>query len=84
LISHQISNDVRIPCTPGLRHRLLDGQRSSHDEAIADAIAWVEPFAGLNQTVPMNGVDVSTGNGYWRTCRLPGSLLCSLLCLPPG
>jgi hypothetical protein len=48
-------------CEP---HRQLDGQYTSLEEAIADAIAWVD--------------------GNWRTCRLPGPLLCPLLCELPG
>lgn len=65
-------------CEP---HRQLDGQYSSLDEAIADAIAWVEPLGELNNAAQMIGVDVSTGDGNWRTCRLPGPLLCPLLCV---
>lgn len=68
-------------CEP---HRQLDGQYSSLDEAIADAIAWVEPLEDPNPTAHMIGVDVSTADGNWRTCRLPGPLLCSLLCELPG
>jgi hypothetical protein len=29
------------------------------------------------------GVEVSTVSGDWRTCRLPGPLLCPLLCTLP-
>jgi hypothetical protein len=29
----------------------------------------------------MIGVDVFTGDGNWRPCRLPGPLLCPLLCV---
>ena len=68
-------------CEP---HRQLDGQYSSLDEALADAIAWVEPLEDPNPAAHMIGVDVSTADGNWRTCRLPGPLLCSLLCVLPG
>jgi hypothetical protein len=69
-------------CEP---HRQLDGHYPSLDEAIADAIAWVEPLADFNPFAQMIGVDVSTGDGNWRTCRTPGLLLCPLLCeLPSG
>jgi len=68
-------------CEP---HRQLDGQYGSLDEAIADAIAWVEPLGDHNLAAHMIGVDVSTGDGNWRTCRLPGLLLCPLLCELPG
>jgi hypothetical protein len=68
-------------CEP---HHQLDGYYSSLDEAIADAIAWVEPIVDPGSTVPVIGVDVSTGDGNWRTCRLPGLLLCPLACVLPG
>ncbi len=68
-------------CEP---HRQLDRQHGSLDEAIADAIAWVEPLGDHNHSSHMIGVDVSTGDGNWRTCRLPGLLLCPLLCELPG
>jgi hypothetical protein len=29
-------------------------------------------------------VDVATGDGNWRTCRLPAPLLCPLLCQLPS
>jgi hypothetical protein len=45
----------------------------------------VEPLADFNPFAQMIGVDVSTGDGNWRTCRTPGLLLCPLLCeLPSG
>ncbi len=68
-------------CEP---HRQLDGQYSSIDEAIADAIAWVTPHADPHHFASMIGVDVSTADGNWRTCRAPGPLLCPLLCMVPG
>jgi len=62
-------------CEP---HQELDAQYSSLDDAIADAIAWVEPIAASNHPAARIGVEVSTTNGSWRTCRLPGPLLCPL------
>ena len=62
-------------CEP---HRELDAYYSSLDEAIADAIAWVEPIAQSNHQGPLIGVEVSTTRGEWRTCRIPGPLLCPL------
>ena len=59
-------------------HRELDANYSSLDEAIADAIAWVEPIAQSNHQGPLIGVEVSTTRGEWRTCRIPGPLLCPL------
>jgi hypothetical protein len=63
-------------CEP---HRQLDGQYTSLDEAIADAIEWVEPLADSHHhAAQLIGVDVGTGDGNWRTCRLPAPLLCQL------
>jgi hypothetical protein len=68
-------------CEP---HRELDGHYSSIDEAIADAIAWLEPLAHLHSSARAIGVDVATGDGNWRTCRPPGLLLCHLPCELPS
>ena len=62
-------------CEP---HRELDAYYGSLDEAIADAIAWVEPITQNNHQGPLIGVEVSTTRGEWRTCRIPGPLLCPL------
>jgi len=61
-------------CEP---HRQLDGDYQSMDEAIADAIDWVLSST-LGETNSLIGVEVCTGNGDWRTCRLPAALLCAL------
>ena len=68
-------------CEP---HTLLDGLYSSSDEAIVDAIAWVAPHADPHHPTSLIGVDVSTADGNWRTCRMPGPLLCHLPCMVPG
>ncbi len=57
-------------CEP---HRELDAQYSSLDDAIADAIAWVEAITESNHPAALIGVEVSTTQGGWRTCRMPGS-----------
>jgi hypothetical protein len=62
-------------CEP---HRELDVQYSSLDDAIADAIAWVEAITESNHPAALIGVEVSTTKGGWRTCRMPGPLLCPL------
>jgi hypothetical protein len=82
--SHAVLSRYRLidsSCEP---HRQLDGQYGSLDEAIADAIAWVEPLADTNHPSHLIGVDVSTADGNWRTCRLPAPLICPLLCPLPG
>ena len=62
-------------CEP---HRQLDGQYSSMDEAIADAIAWIGDLSEPDHPASLIGVEVTSGNGDWRTCRVPAPLLCPL------
>ena len=62
-------------------HQELDAQYGSLDDAIADAIAWVEPITENNHPAALIGVEVSTTKGNWRTCRMPAPLLCPL---PPA
>ena len=62
-------------CEP---HLQLDGQYSSLDDAIADAIEWIGLFSEPDHPTSWIGVEVSSTNGDWRTCRLPGPLLCPL------
>lgn len=66
-------------CEP---HRQLDAAYASLDEALADAIAWIET-SGVDSLLSLVGVEVCTANGDWRTLRLPGPLLCPLLCPLP-
>ena len=84
LTRHPSLRCYRLIDSGGEPHRQLDGQYSSLDEAIADAIAWVEPFGDHHHASGLIGVDVSTSDGNWRTCRAPGLLLCLLLCVLPG
>ncbi len=60
----------------------IDGLYDSLDEAIGEAIAWLQIY-GLDPLHSRIGVEVSTAHGDWRTCRLPGPLLCPLLCTLP-
>ena len=56
-------------------HPHLDGLYESIEEAIRDAIGWLEglePIAGQASI----GLEVSTNNGDWRTIRQPAQLLC--------
>jgi len=58
-------------------HPQLDGIYDSIEEAIRDAIDWLEdlePDAGQASI----GLEVSTNNGDWRTIRQPVQLLCPL------
>ncbi|WP_438983881.1 hypothetical protein [Vulcanococcus sp.] len=61
-------------CEP---HAQLDGEYPSLDDAIAEAIDWVLASTAGDATSSI-GVEVCTGNGDWRTCRLPALLLCPL------
>ena len=67
-------------CEP---HRQLDALYASLDEALGDAIAWIERY-GLDPLLSLVGVEVCAANGDWRTCRLPQRLLCPLLCPLPA
>ena len=58
-------------------HPHLDGLYDSMEEALGEAIGWLdglEPDAGLASI----GLEVRTTNGDWRTIRQPVQLLCSL------
>ena len=61
-------------CEP---HPQLDSCYASLDEALAEAIHWLQqrPDQCQDQLI---GVEVSSANGDWRTCRLPAALLCAL------
>ena len=60
-------------CEP---HAQLDGEYQSIDDAIAEATDWMLASTGGDATSWI-GVEVCTGNGDWRTCRLPAQLLCT-------
>lgn len=64
-------------------HRQLDGLYASLDEALSEAIAWIEQD-GIETLRSLIGVEVSTASGIWRTYRMPGLLLCPLLCPLPA
>jgi hypothetical protein len=58
-------------------HPHLDGLYESVDDAIADAIRWLESM-GPGTVDPSIGLEVSTPSGDWRTIRQPDLLLCPL------
>jgi len=58
-------------------HPHLDGHYESMDEAIADAVGWLESM-GPSAFDTSIGLEVSTPSGSWRTIRQPGLLLCHL------
>lgn len=61
-------------CQP---HPQLDGLYDSVEEALRDAIAWLEGL-GPEASGALIGLEVSTQAGPWRTIRLPVPLLCPL------
>ncbi|MFN9546266.1 MAG: hypothetical protein ACK6AD_04230 [Cyanobacteriota bacterium] len=58
-------------------HPHLDGLYDSIDEAMADAIGWLESMGPDAQEASI-GLEVSTPCGSWRTIRQPDVLLCPL------
>jgi hypothetical protein len=58
-------------------HPQLDGCYASLDEAIQDAVAWLEGL-GAEAASSAIGLEVSTPSGDWRTIRHPDLLLCPL------
>jgi hypothetical protein len=61
-------------CQP---HPQLDGLYDSVEEALRDAIGWLEAL-GPEAAGARIGLEVSTLAGQWRTIRLPELLLCPL------
>jgi hypothetical protein len=58
-------------------HRQLDDCYASLDDAIGDAVAWLE-HTGSEPQQQLIGVEVCAANGDWRTYHLPIPLLCPL------
>ena len=58
-------------------HHHLDDCYPSHDDAIAEAVNWLQARACDAQQLAI-GVEVCMANGDWRTYRLPTALLCRL------
>ena len=73
-----IERSYRLIDGSGQPHCQLDGQYSSLDDAIADAIAWIGDLSEPDHPASLIWVEVSSRNGDWRTCRVPGPLLCPL------
>ena len=56
-------------------HPHLDGLYSSIEEAIGDAVGWLDGLEPKASQASI-GLEVSTNNGDWRTIRQPVQLLC--------
>jgi hypothetical protein len=58
-------------------HPQLDGLYETVEEALADAIGWLESMGPEAEQISI-GLEVSTPCGSWRTIRQPADLLCPL------
>ena len=58
-------------------HPQLDGSYGSLEEALQDAVAWLEGLGADGGSCSI-GLEVSTPSGDWRTIRQPDLLLCPL------
>lgn len=58
-------------------HPQLDGCYGSLEEALQDAVTWLEGLGADGQSCSI-GLEVSTPSGDWRTIRQPDLLLCPL------
>ncbi len=58
-------------------HPQLDGSYGSLEEALQDAVAWLEGLGAEGGRCSI-GLEVSTPCGDWRTIRQPDLLLCPL------
>jgi hypothetical protein len=65
---------IDAACQP---HPQLDGLYDTVDEALGEAIAWIQQ-RGVDPLLGLIGVEVNTSSGDWRTVRLPAELLCPL------
>ena len=77
LSRHQASRAYRLIDAVSQPHPHLDGRYESIEEAIGEAIGWLD---GLEPEACQAsiGLEVSTSNGDWRTIRQPTQLLCPL------
>ena len=58
-------------------HPHLDGCSASLEEAMQDAVAWLEDLGADGGSCSI-GLEVSTPSGDWRTIRQPDLLLCPI------
>ena len=73
----EVRRDYRLIDSLQQPHPHLDGLYESIDEAMADAIGWLESM-GPSARETSIGLEVSTPCGSWRTIRQPDLLLCPL------
>jgi hypothetical protein len=67
----------------GEPHEQLDGCYDSFEEAVAEAIAWLQHHA-VDPLLARIGIAVTVTNGQWRMLRTPALWLCPLLCPLPA
>jgi hypothetical protein len=77
LSRHQASRAYRLIDAFFQPHPHLDGLYESIEEAIGEAIGWLDGLE-LHDGQASIGLEVSTSNGDWRTIRQPMPLLCPL------
>lgn len=80
VVQRRLYRLINAYCEP---HGILDGLYESLEDAVLEAIAWLQE-RGVDPLLGLIGVEVSAANGDWRTLRLPGALLCPLLCPLPA
>ncbi len=76
MVSTSFHREYRLidaDCQP---HGHLDGTYSSHDEAWAEAVQWLEQLRASEDQAVL-GLEVSTACGSWRILRRPSALLCA-------
>jgi hypothetical protein len=74
---HQANRAYRLIDAFFQPHPQLDGLYESIEEAIGEAIGWLDGL-GPDADQASIGLEVSTSNGDWRTIRQPMPLLCPL------
>jgi hypothetical protein len=77
LTRHQAIRAYRLIDAFFQPHPQLDGLYESIEEAIGEAIGWLDGL-GPDADQASIGLEVSTRNGDWRTIRQPMPLLCPL------
>ena len=77
LTRHQAIRAYRLIDAFFQPHPQLDGLYESIEEAIGEAIGWLDGL-GPDADQASIGLEVSTSNGDWRTIRQPTQLLCPL------
>ena len=76
MVSTSFHREYRLIDADFQPHGQLDGTYSSHDEAWAEAVQWLEQLRASEDQAVL-GLEVSTACGSWRILRRPSALLCA-------